>query len=136
MNEAEKSRPLAPALAYGYRRPSIAYRPPPSVCAGLLLRMIRTVTVLEDHRCLPLQCTRKYIQKKGSPQSNINYFLSIPWASFLMPTRPMSFTTSIPSNDIELCPRDDGRLALEMYVKLSVVHSTVIGAYAHLAHLR
>ena len=36
----------------------------------------------------------------------------------------------------ELCPWDGRRLPREMYVKLVVVHITVIGAYAHLLHLR
>ena len=36
----------------------------------------------------------------------------------------------------ELCPWEGRRLPREMYVKLFVVHFTVIGAYAHLMHLR
>ena len=36
----------------------------------------------------------------------------------------------------ELCPWDERRLPREMYVKLFVVHFRVIGAYAHLMHLR
>ncbi len=36
----------------------------------------------------------------------------------------------------ELCPWDERRLPREMYVKLFVVHFTVIGSYAHLMHLR
>ena len=35
-----------------------------------------------------------------------------------------------------LCPWDERRLPREMYVKLFVVHFTVIGSYAHLMHLR
>ena len=36
----------------------------------------------------------------------------------------------------ELCPWDERRLPREMYVKLAVVHIIVVGAYAHLLHLR
>ena len=43
---------------------------------------------------------------------------------------------STPSNGTERCPWDERRLPREMYVKLFVVHFTVIGAYAHLLHLR
>ena len=43
---------------------------------------------------------------------------------------------SAPSNGTELCPWDERRLPREMYVKLFVVHFTVLGAYAHLMHLR
>ena len=40
------------------------------------------------------------------------------------------------SNESELCPWDDRRLRGEISVKLFVVQFTVIGAYAHLMHLR
>ena len=36
----------------------------------------------------------------------------------------------------ELCPFDDRRLPRELYVKLVVVHVTVIAGYAHLLHVR
>ncbi len=36
----------------------------------------------------------------------------------------------------ELCPWSERRLPREMYIKLFVVHFTVIGSYAHLMHLR
>ena len=35
-----------------------------------------------------------------------------------------------------LCPWNERRLPREMYVKLFVVHFTVMGAYMHLLHLR
>ena len=41
-----------------------------------------------------------------------------------------------PSNEVESCPWDERRLPREMYVKLFVVHFTIIGGYAHLLHLR
>ena len=36
----------------------------------------------------------------------------------------------------EACPYDQRRLPRELYVKLFVVHFTVLGVYAHLLHLR
>ena len=42
---------------------------------------------------------------------------------------------SASSNEVERCPWDERRLPREMYVKLFVVHFTIIGAYAHLLHL-
>lgn len=45
----------------------------------------------------------------------------------------MDTSSAIPP---ELCPWDERRLPREMYVKLAVVHIIVVGAYAHLLHLR
>lgn len=43
---------------------------------------------------------------------------------------------TLPSGATDLCPWDQRRLPREMYVKLFVVLFTVIGAFAHLRHLR